>query len=144
MITKKKRVLRTDLDCSGVKLDVPWPRIPFDLGLTTFVDKWNCPRNTHSTSLQGSTGLQGRNRGFCLIYLSIAHGIYDEFNTVFYRISINDKSSPFWSQRSGLNATNPRLLVGFGDLLTDPERYRKGRSIGEEKGILSTRFFSTE
>jgi len=143
MITKKKRVLRTDLDCSGVKLDVLTLEYR-SIWLTICVDKWDCPRNSHSTSLQGSTGLQGRNRGFCLIRLSITHGIYHGFNIVFYRISIDDTSSPFWSQRSRLNATNPCLLVGFGNLLTDPERYRKGRPIGEEKGILSTRLFNTE
>ena len=144
IITKKKRILRTDLDCSGVKLDVPEFNITLDLWLITVVDEWHCPRDSYSASLQGYTRLQGWDCKFCFVRLSIGHGIYHELNTLFHRISVNNTCGPFWSQRFGINATNPCLLVGFGSLLTDHDRYRKSQPISEKKRIISATFFGTE
>ena len=60
-IIKRKRILRNELECAGVKLDV---FTPFLTKTANFKEYWNRKRNPHSIPLQGSPKYQSRNRRF--------------------------------------------------------------------------------
>jgi hypothetical protein len=77
--TKRRRLLRHEQNCGGVRLEVRELRI-----VLTLTDDWNCSGSSHTFALQSGSRLQSRHCRLYLLHIPAGNGFHYLVNPIFY------------------------------------------------------------